>query len=90
MGSRQFSQKQKMAILDSAAEIGVKQAAELVGVHYTTVYDWRRLLKSLGKQLFFDYKPSYPGRGVKQISLEQEKAVLATWNDNPGLQVPAK
>ena len=84
MGSKQFSQKQKMAILDSAAQIGVKQAAELSGVHYTSVYDWRRQLKSMGKQIFLDYKPSYPGRGVKQISAKQEKAVLDTWNDNPG------
>ena len=44
------SQKQKMAILDSAAKIGVKQAAELADVHYTSVYEWRRQLKSLGKQ----------------------------------------
>jgi transposase len=73
-----------MVILDSAAEIGVKQAAELAGVHYTSVYDWRRQLKSLGKQVFLDYKPSYPGRGVKQITSEQEKAVLDAWNENPG------
>jgi len=39
MGLRQFSQKQKLAILDSAAEIGIKQAAEVAGVHYTTIYD---------------------------------------------------
>jgi len=84
MGSRQFSQKQKVAILDSAAQIGVKRAAELAGVHYTSVYDWRRQLKTLGKQVFLDYKPSYPGRGVKQITREQEKAVLDTWKDNPG------
>ena len=76
MGSRQFSQKQKMVNLDSAVEIGVKQAAELAGAHYTSVYDWRSQLKSLGKQVFLDYKPSYPGRGVKQITSEQEKAVL--------------
>ena len=84
MGSRQFSQKQKMAILDSVAKIGVKQAAEVAGVHYTTVYDWRRQLNSLGKQLLFDYKPFYPGRGIQQITPEQEKVVLATWKDNPG------
>ena len=84
MGSRRFSQEQKMVILNSAAEIGVKKAAELAGVHYTSVYDWRRQLKSLGRQVFFDYKPSYPGRGVKQITAKQEKAVLDTWNNNPG------
>jgi transposase len=73
-----------MSILDSAAEIGVKRAAELAGVHYTSVYDWRRQLKSLSKQIFLDYKPSYPGRAVKQISTKQEKVVLDIWNDNPG------
>ena len=31
-----------MAILERAAEIDIKQAADLAGVHYTTVYDWRR------------------------------------------------
>jgi transposase InsO family protein len=84
MGTRHFSQKQKLSILDSAAEIGVKKAAELAGVHYTSVYEWRRQLHSLGRQGFLDYKPSYPGRGIKQISAEQEKAVLDTWHDNPG------
>jgi len=84
MVSRQFSQKQKKAILDSAVKIGVKQAAELAGVHYTSVYDWRRQLKGLGQQGFLDYKPSYPGRGIKQIAPEQEKAILDTWNKNPG------
>jgi putative transposase len=84
MGSRHFSQEQKLAILNSAGEIGVKQAAELAGVHYTSVYDWRGQLKSLGKQGFLDYNPSYPGRGIKQISPQREKAVLDTWKDNPG------
>ena len=85
MGTKHFSQEQKMVILNSAAEIGVKQAAELAGVHYTSVYDWRAQLESLGEQGFLDYKPSYPGRGIKQISPEQEKAILDTWGDNPGL-----
>ena len=84
MRSRQFNQTQKMAILDSAAEIGIKQAAELAGVHYTTIYDWLRQLKCMGKQIFIDYKPSYPGRGIKQITVKNEKAILDTWNDNPG------
>ena len=51
MGTRHFSQQQKFAILNSAAEIGVRQAAELAGVHYTSVYDWRRQLVSLGETL---------------------------------------
>jgi hypothetical protein len=84
MGSRQFSQKQKMVILDSAAKIGVKQSAEVAGVHCITAHDWRRQLNNLGKQLLFDYKPSYPGRGIQQITPEQEKVILATGKDNPG------
>ena len=71
MGTRHFSQEQKLSILNSAAEIGVKKAAELAGVHYTSVYEWRRQLKSLGRQGFLDYTPSYPGRGIKQITAEQ-------------------
>ena len=84
MGSRHFSQEQKLSILNSAAEIGVKQAAELAGVHYTSVYDWRRQLKSLDKQGFLDYNPSYPGRGINQITPGQEKAVLDVWHNSPG------
>jgi putative transposase len=84
MGSTKFSQKQKKAILDSAAKIGVKHAAQVAGVHYTSVYDWRRHLEGLGEQGFLDYKPSYPGRGIKQITAEQEKAVLETWKQNSG------
>lgn len=84
MGSKQFDQKQKLSILNSAEKIGVKAAANLANVHYTTVYDWCRQLESLGEQAFLDYKPSYPGRGIKKITLAQEKAVLETWRANPG------
>jgi putative transposase len=84
MDSKQFNQPQKLAVLETAAKIGIKEAAEAAGVHYTTVYDWRRQLESLGKQGFLDYKPSYPGRGLKHISAEQEKAVLDTWRNNTG------
>jgi transposase len=72
-----------MAILDSAAEIGIKQAAELAGVHYTTVYDWRRQLKSMGKQIFIDYKPSYRD-GVSSKLLPKRKKPY--WI--PGMIIP--
>ena len=84
MGSIKFSQSQKKSILDSATEIGIKQAADIAGVHYTSVYDWRRQLESLGEQGFLAYKPSYPGRGTKQITTEQERAVLETWKRDSG------
>jgi transposase-like protein len=46
---RQFTQKQKLAILESAKRIGIKKAAELAGVHYTSVYEWRQKLDVVGK-----------------------------------------
>jgi len=84
MSYKRFSQKQKMIILKSAAEIGVRQAAELAGVHYTSVYQWRNQHEILGKRAFLDYQPSYPGRGIKEISPEQEKAILTAWENDPG------
>lgn len=84
MSKLQFSQEQKLKILKSAEKLGVKPAADIAGVHYTTVYEWRRDLESSGKQAFLDYKPSYPGRGIKQITFAQEEAALTTWKNNPG------
>ena len=84
MSSKKFSQEQKLAIVKNAVSIGFKEAAKIAGVHYTTVYDWKRDLKSLGKEAFLAYKPSYPGRGVKVISAEKEAAVLDCWKNNPG------
>lgn len=84
MGSKKFSQEQKLAIVKNAISIGFKEAAKIAGVHYTTVYDWKRDLDSLGKDAFLAYKPSYPGRGVKVISAEKEAAVLDCWKNNPG------
>ena len=84
MSTKKFSQQQKLAIVKNAASIGFKEAAKIAGVHYTTVYDWQRDLKSLGEEAFLAYKPSYPGRGVKVISLEKEAAVLDCWKSNPG------
>jgi transposase InsO family protein len=84
MGSKKFNQKQKKTVLDSAAKIGVKEAAELAGVHYTSVYEWKRQLESLGEEAFLNYKPPYPGRGIKEITPKQEEAVLETWQQNTG------
>jgi transposase InsO family protein len=84
MSPKKFSQEQKLAIVKNAVSIGFKEAAKIAGVHYTTVYDWQRNLKSLGKKAFLAYKPSYPGRGVKIISAQKEAAVLGCWKNNPG------
>ncbi|BBO81037.1 hypothetical protein DSCO28_17240 [Desulfosarcina ovata subsp. sediminis] len=84
MSPQLFTQEQKLTIIKHAATIGIKEAAKIAGVHYTTVYDWRNNLKILGEEDFLAYQPSRPGRGKKIISEEQETAVLDCWKSNPG------
>ncbi len=81
---KQFNQKQKLSILRKAEEVGVREASQLSGVHHTTVYDWKKQLEVLGEEGFLNYKPSKPGRGIKEIDPKKEKAVIQTFNDNPG------
>ncbi len=73
-----FTQKQKLVVLESVKEVGIKEAADLAGVHYTTLYQWQRKLKAVGKEAFLAYRAKSRGRGVKRITEEQEKAVLKT------------
>jgi transposase InsO family protein len=79
-----FTQQQKLAVLESVEEIGVRKAAKLAGVHYTTVYSWRGKLHSLGKEAFLAYAPPSRGRGEKRITEAQEKAILDVWKCFPG------
>jgi putative transposase len=85
MGTKRFDQKQKLAVLKSAARVGIKEAARLSGIHYTSVYEWQRRLDALGGEGFLAYKPSTPGRGIKDISAKKEEGVLSTWKRHPGL-----
>ncbi|NOX33633.1 MAG: transposase, partial [Deltaproteobacteria bacterium] len=62
----------------------VRYASEVAGIHYTTVYDWRRQFAAMGKEAFLKYQVSRPGRGIKQISPGKEHAVLKEWKNNPG------
>lgn len=82
MRTRQFNQKQKLAILESARKVGIKEAARMAGVHYNSVYQWRRRFEAMGKEAFLSYKLASPGRGVKKITAEQEEAVLSTWRNH--------
>jgi len=84
MTKTNFTQKQKLAVLKSAKKITVKAAAKVAGVHYTTVYDWRKQLEAMGEEAFLAYQVLKPGRGVKQISEEKEQVVLKEWKNNPG------
>ena len=82
---KRFDQKQKLAVIKSAERIGIKEAARVAEVHYTTVYGWKSQLDALGEEGFLLYKPSIPGRGIKRISARKEEAVLSTWKRYPGL-----
>jgi putative transposase len=81
---KQFNQEQKLAILETAKEIGIKEASKHTGIHYTTVYDWRRQLEARGKEGFLAYRSPLPGRGIKRITEEQERGVLEIWERYPG------
>ena len=84
MSKANFTQKQKIAIIKGAKKTTIRYAAKIAGVHYTTVYDWRRQLAAMGEEAFLEYQVSKPGRGIKQISPEKEQAVLKEWKNNPG------
>ncbi len=80
MGKRKhFTQEQKLSILESAKEMGIKKAAESAEVHYTSVYEWQKRLEALGEKAFVSYQCPSRGRGIKKITPEQEKAVFETW-----------
>ena len=79
-----FTQKQKLDILQSAKEVGIKKSADLAGIHYSTVYQWQRKLEVLGEDGFLAYRPKSRGRGIKKVTEEQEKAVRKTWESYPG------
>lgn len=81
---QQFNQEQKMVILESADEVGIREASRIAGVHYTTVYGWRNSLEALGRDAFLSYCSESRGRGVKHVTEGQEKAVLETWGRYPG------
>ena len=85
MGKKsQFSQKQKLDILESSKGVGIKKSANLAGVHYSTVYQWQQKLEVLGEDAFLAYRPKSRGRGIKKVTEEQEKAVRKTWERYPG------
>ena len=84
MEKRNFTQKQKIAILKGAKKNTVRYAAKVAGIHYTKVYDWRRQYAAMEKEAFLLYQLSKLGRCIKQISTEKEHAVLKEWKNNPG------
>jgi len=56
-----YSQEQKLKILESAEKLGVRPAADIAGIHNTTVCEWRNQLIARGK--------------LNHLSLEQKQKV---------------
>jgi transposase InsO family protein len=83
MTTNQFDQQQKLTILEKAKDIGIKEAAKIAGVHFATVYKWRQMLETLGEESFLEYSPQRPGRGEKEITPEQDSAIMRVWQANP-------
>ncbi len=81
---KQFNQQQKLSVIEKGEKIGIKPTAQIAGVHYTTVYAWKKQLESLGEELFLKSQTPRPGRGTKEISKENEQAILKVWQENPG------
>jgi len=57
MGSRQFTQQEKLRVLKASEEVGIKEAAR---VDYVTVYVWRRQLVAFAARLAHGALPA-PG-----------------------------
>ncbi len=69
MSKKQFNQQQKVAIVDNAKEIGVKEASKMAGVHYTTVYEWTLEIEAIGKEAFLAHETNRPVRlGIAHLS----------------------
>ena len=71
-----FTQKQKLDVLQSAKNVGIRKSADLAGVHYSTVYQWQRKLNVLGEEAFLAYWPKSRGRGIKKVTKAQESEAL--------------
>ncbi len=55
-----FKKKQKLDILVNAKEIGIKKAADLAGIHYTTVYQGQRKLDAVGNVFSLSVPLAWP------------------------------
>ena len=86
---KHFDQEQKLAVLASAKAIGVKEAAVLAEVHYTTIYEWRRQLEAFGEEAFLARKVVSRGRGESGSPRARKRPYLIPGNVIQAL-VPAR
>lgn len=81
---KRFNQEAKLKILKTAESMGIKEAAQVAGIHYTTVYEWKKQLEIKGEEEFLSYKSVTKGRGNKKITEKQERSVLESCERYPG------
>ena len=62
MSKKQFNQQQKLAILKSAENLSIRDAADIAGIHYTTIYDGVSNLKPWARK--HPLNISHPNQGV--------------------------
>ena len=73
---QRFTQKQKLAGLAKARDIGIRQAAELIGVHYTTVGEWRQRLEAWEKMDSWLICRDHPVGGLKRSAKKRRTRSL--------------
>ncbi len=82
MGKQKYSKEEKEKILKEAEEEGVREVSRRYGIHFTTVYEWKKSFKSRGKEL-----PSRSGghnKGRREIEEWKREEVLKEKVENPG------
>ncbi len=82
MGKQRFSKEEKEKILKESEKDGVREVSKRYGIHFTTVYEWKKRLQSRGQGL--------PGRsgghnkGRREIEGWKREEVLKEKVENPG------
>ena len=67
----------KLQALELSDEIGVKAAADQLGIKYYTLADWRRQRKARGEEAFV-------GSGNKMMPLSEKDRRIRNWKRNFG------
>jgi len=86
MGKQSYSKREKLAILKEGEKEGIKKVSERYGVHFTTVYDWRKKYFQGGEHEV----PSRSGghnKGEREIEVWKKEAVVREKESNPGYGV---
>lgn len=86
MGKQSYSKREKLEILKEGEKEGIRKVSERYGVHFTTVYDWRKRYFDGGEHAI----PSRSGghnKGEREIEVWKKEAVVREKEANPGYGV---